>query len=88
VVGTGFKAALAKLHAVALCKEGRLAPMLHKKDGKNLTDGYGPRVKDESEFFFGNSPTVHSRIGSIFLHLFYPPGKPENSRSGVAKGLQ
>jgi hypothetical protein len=31
---------------------------------------------------------VHSRIGSVFLHLFYPSEKPEGSRSGVAKGLQ
>jgi hypothetical protein len=31
---------------------------------------------------------VHSRIGSVFLHLFYPSGNPEGYRSGVAKGLQ
>jgi len=28
------------------------------------------------------------RMGSILCHLFSPAGKPEDSRSGVAKGLQ
>jgi hypothetical protein len=31
---------------------------------------------------------VNLRIGSISGHLFSPAGKPEDSRSGVAKGLQ
>ncbi len=31
---------------------------------------------------------VNLRIGSISSHLFSPSGKPEDSRSCVAKGLQ
>jgi hypothetical protein len=33
---------------------------------------------------------IHQRHipGSVFLHLLYPSGKPEDSRSGVAKRLQ
>jgi hypothetical protein len=31
---------------------------------------------------------VNLRIGPILGHLFYPAGKPEDSRSHVAKGLQ
>jgi predicted alpha/beta-hydrolase family hydrolase len=31
---------------------------------------------------------VDLRIGSIVGHFFYPTGKPEDSRSGVAKGLR
>jgi hypothetical protein len=31
---------------------------------------------------------VNLRIGSILGHLFYPAGKPEGSRSRVAKDLQ
>ena len=31
---------------------------------------------------------VNLRIGSILGHLSYPAGKSEDSRSGVAKGLQ
>ncbi len=31
---------------------------------------------------------VNLRIGPILGHLIYPAGKPEGSRSGVAKGLQ
>jgi hypothetical protein len=31
---------------------------------------------------------VNLRIGSILCHLFLPYGKPEDSRSGVARDLQ
>jgi hypothetical protein len=31
---------------------------------------------------------VNLRIEPIIGHLFYPAGKPEDSRSYVAKGLQ
>ena len=31
---------------------------------------------------------VQSRTAPVYLHLFYPSGKPEDSRSGVAQGSQ
>jgi MoaA/NifB/PqqE/SkfB family radical SAM enzyme len=33
-----------------------------------------------------NKPNMKLRIGPILCHLFYPSGKPENSRSYVARG--
>jgi hypothetical protein len=62
--------------------------MLHKKDGKNLTNRYVLMI--DVKFWSGiwNKPAVYFRNGSVFLHLFYPTGKPEDFRSGVAKGLQ
>jgi hypothetical protein len=47
--------------------------MSHKKDEENLTNRRGRWAKAESAPYFWNAPTVQSRIGSIFLHLFYPP---------------
>jgi hypothetical protein len=62
--------------------------MLHKKDGKSLTNRYVLRINVKFWSGIWNIPAVYSGYGSVFLHLFYPAGKPEDFRSGVAKGLQ
>jgi hypothetical protein len=62
--------------------------MLHKKDRKNLTNPYVRWIYVKSKSGIRIKQAVYSRIGSVFLHLFYPSGKPEDFISGVAKGLQ
>ena len=69
----------------AMLENAEYTPMLHKKDGKNLTNYYQWKFWFQAIIGYWNPPAVWSRIDSIFLHLFYPSGKHEDSKSRVVK---
>jgi hypothetical protein len=62
--------------------------MLHKKDGEIAGNHFKYWNYTALKHLSRNKPMVNLRIGPILGHLFYPAAKPEDSRSGVAKGLQ
>jgi hypothetical protein len=86
--GAHIPAKAAIFHHIALFECMFSTPMLHKKDGKNLTNRYVRRIYFKFRSGIRNKPAVYSMYGLVFLHIFYPTGKPEDFRSGVAKGLQ
>jgi hypothetical protein len=63
-------------------------PTLHKKDSKRIGKRWELRSCTRFENHTRNERTVNLRIGPIIGYLFSPAGKPEGSRSGVAKDLQ